>query len=644
MNLRESLGVLFIIVLMIYAFSSDFLVVDSGAKGSNSVMVSRDMPFLSLRNNIQVYSDASRSLSLEEVMGAFYAEQFRFLSIDNASRGFTQDWVWYRVKLHNQELERVRLILEVRFPLLDNVEGYIVTKSDQAMHVMQRFNFGDRYSFEQRVIKTPYFTQPINFYEENVWLYLKVSSNSSMEFPAYLGGYDAYIEHATYRQWGLGLVYGIALALVFYNFVLYVSLKDLVHLYYALFTIGLFAFFACLDGFAYRLWPNNIEWQTKADIYSVYYTLIFSVLFSRRFMGINKKTESYFRSTNGLVFLVLFCSLATPFLEEVYASFVMSISVVVVTLSLFLLGIYRMRDGAPMSDFYVVIWGTLIVVTIFSVIASFGILFEYEKSLNLMKAVSVVQLVLLSIAVGYKLNAMRDKQIRAEQHARRFSQEARKAEKHLLEVQIESNKLLEKRVSDRTLQLEDAMAELNNLNKKLTKLSEIDGLTGLYNRRKLEAEYDNIAKIALLNGDVLGLLFVDIDYFKRFNDSYGHDVGDECLRQVSTMMKRFSEKYQLVSGRLGGEEFVLIDKQSHLLRLQDIAEKFRSAVARERFLHRGHELSVTVSIGGCLPSKDIQANRSCVMHEADAALYQAKKNGRNCVVVSQYNGTLEQKA
>jgi len=74
-----------------------------------------------------------------------------------------------------------------------------------------------------------------------------------------------------------------------------------------------------------------------------------------------------------------------------------------------------------------------------------------------------------------------------------------------------------------------------------------------------ETEYDCIAKDAADNDKVLGLLFVDIDYFKRFNDTYGHDVGDEFLRKVSTMMKRLSEKYQLTSGRLGGEEFVLID-------------------------------------------------------------------------------------
>lgn len=627
---------------MIYGFSSDFLAIEKSSNDSNTVTVSYDMPFLSLRNNIQVYSDVSRSLSLDEVMGSFYSEHFQFMDNGKSGQGYSQNWVWYRVRLKNQELDRVRLMLEVRFPILDYVDGYVVTKRNQFMHVIQNFRFGDRYAFSEREIKIPYFTQPINFHDEEVWLYLNIKSKSSMQFPVYLGSYDAYVEHTVYRQWGLGLIYGIAIALIFYNVVLYVSLKDPVHLYYALFTFGLFMYFACVDGFSYWLWPENIEWQSKAHIYSVYFTLVFSILFSRRFLGINSNLESYFRSSNGLLLLMFFCALAAPFLEEVYASLVMSICVVVVTLSLFFLGVYRMNDGAPMSDLYVVIWGSLIVVTIFSVVASFGMLFEYEKISNLMKAVSVVQLVLLSIAVGYKLNAMRDKQIRAEQHARRFSQEARKAEKQALHIQIESNKQLEGRVSERTLQLEDAMFELNALNKKLTTLSEIDELTGLYNRRKLEAEYDCIAKNAAGNGKVLGLLFVDIDYFKRFNDTYGHDVGDECLRQVSTMMKRFSEKYQLTSGRLGGEEFVLIDKCSHFVRLQDIAEKFRIAVARERFSYRGHELNITVSVGGCLPSKNMQFNRSNVMREADVALYQAKENGRNCVVVCQYGESSEE--
>lgn len=641
MNLRESLGVLFIIVLFIYGFSTNFSVGRSNPNRSNTVHVSNDMPFVSLRKNLEFFADESREIGLEELVEGFYAEQFKALDLSSSGQGYTQDWLWYRVELHNEELETLKLIVEIRYPIIDYIEGYLVESlpegENAALTIIQSFSVGDRYGYYDRPIETPYFTQPLNFSENKVWLYLKVRTSSSVALPIYIGGYDSYIADTVYRQWGLGILYGIAIALIFYNVVLFISLKDPVHLYYALFTTGLFMYFACIDGYAYKLWPNSIEWQTKAYIYIVYVTLFFSVLFSRRFLGINRNLDAYYHSTNGLLFLCAFSVSATPFLEEVYASLIMSLCIFIVTIYLFFLGIRRMRDGAPMSDFYVVIWGSMLVITLFSVISSFGYLFVFEQIQGVMKAISVVQLVFLSIVVGYKLNAMRYKQIRAEQHARRFSQEARKAEKELLGSQIESNKLLENRVLERTLQLEEALENLSDLNEKLTRLSEIDSLTGLYNRRKLELEYDRIIESVKGSDEVIGFLFVDIDHFKRFNDTYGHEVGDECLRQVSTMMRRFSEKYALISGRLGGEEFVLLDQKSNALRLQEIAEKFRAAIAREKFLHRGHELNVTVSIGGYLPSPSNQLNRSFVMREADDALYQAKESGRNCVVVRLYD-------
>ncbi|OUS24423.1 hypothetical protein A9Q99_24765 [Gammaproteobacteria bacterium 45_16_T64] len=636
MNLRESLGILFIIVVVIYGFGSNFSSKNVDANYLNNITVSNDMPFLALANNVEVYSDRTKNLALEELTSTFYSEQFARLSSENSGFGYTQDWVWYRIGLRNIELEKITLILEVRFPLLDHVEGYVVSQDTKKMTIVQRFDFGDRFVFDERVIKTPYFTQPIYFEEEYVTLYLKVNTKSPTMLPIYLGSYDAYIENATYRQWIMGIVYGIAIALVFYNIVLYLSLKDRVHLYYALFTLSLFMYFACVDGFAYRIWPTNVIWQEKAHIYIIYLTLIFSILFSRLFLGINEKITHAFRSTNGLIFIVTFSMLATPFLEQMHASIIMSLVVVfIITYELFL-GISRMKDGAPMADFYVVIWGSLIVVTIFNVFASFSFLFPFEQMLSFMKAISVVQLILLSIGVGYKINAMRDKQIRAEQHARRFSQEARKAEKKALDAQIESNKQLENRVSERTLQLQEAMEELSHVNKKLTTLSEVDGLTGLYNRRKIESEYDRIVLEVIQRNKRIGFLFVDIDHFKRFNDTYGHDVGDECLRQVATMMKQFGEKYHLAIGRLGGEEFVLIDMYSDVSQLTRIAENFRDAVAKEKLIHNGRELAITVSVGGYIPSKDNQQNRSFVMREADDALYHAKEQGRNCVVIRQH--------
>ena len=206
-------------MLFIYGFSTNFLVARLGLDRSNTVHVSNDMPFISLRKNIQFYSDESKKLGLEEIIGEFYTEQFKPLDMAASGQSYTQNWLWYRIELKNEELETLKLILEIQFPIIDYIEGYLVeSKSAEKttdLNVIQSFSVGDRYGYYERSIETPYFTQPLNFDENNAWLYLKVRTSSSVSMPLYLGGYDSYITDTIYRQWGLGVLYGIAIALVF---------------------------------------------------------------------------------------------------------------------------------------------------------------------------------------------------------------------------------------------------------------------------------------------------------------------------------------------------------------------------------------------------------------------------------------------
>ena len=160
----------------------------------------------------------------------------------------------------------------------------------------------------------------------------------------------------------------------------------------------------------------------------------------------------------------------------------------------------------------------------------------------------------------------------------------------------------------------------------LEKLSFLDTLTQLANRRYLEMELNN--RIAEKNryGATFGIVFMDIDFFKRVNDTYGHDVGDRVLKAVARTFMNTARPSDLM-GRWGGEEFVGILKRVDDEGLRSAAERVRSLVEKSHIRENGLTLKVTVSIGGTLADPTDTANS--IIKRADTLLYRSKENGRN---------------
>ena len=159
-----------------------------------------------------------------------------------------------------------------------------------------------------------------------------------------------------------------------------------------------------------------------------------------------------------------------------------------------------------------------------------------------------------------------------------------------------------------------------------------DPLTNLYNRRYLTSHLATLMASAAGGRGDLCLLILDVDYFKRVNDSHGHDAGDEVLKEFAQRLKKAVRGIDLVC-RYGGEEFVVLMPDTDSMVAFRVAERIRTTVAMEPFqIHRGHKtINVTVSIGlGTLDRTMTSPNE--LMKSADMALYRAKNEGRNRVV------------
>jgi len=172
------------------------------------------------------------------------------------------------------------------------------------------------------------------------------------------------------------------------------------------------------------------------------------------------------------------------------------------------------------------------------------------------------------------------------------------------------------------------MEELDRKNRELIELSITDGLTRLYNHRFLQERFDFELKRVKRYGGYLSCMMIDIDHFKKLNDTYGHQFGDEVLHGVSQIIKNNSREVD-ICGRYGGEEFMLITNQRIENSLKH-ASKIHEAIEKAEFPFQDSIVHVTVSIGLAEYKSDIKTKQELI-DQADEAMYEAKEGGRNLV-------------
>jgi diguanylate cyclase (GGDEF)-like protein len=191
-----------------------------------------------------------------------------------------------------------------------------------------------------------------------------------------------------------------------------------------------------------------------------------------------------------------------------------------------------------------------------------------------------------------------------------------------------------RRLDDMRRELMAVTLELREANERLARLSQQDGLTGLANRRRFDLDLMREFGRARRERRPVSVVLLDVDYFKAFNDSYGHPAGDDCLRKVAGALRSVCRRPVDVAARYGGEEFALVLPYTPEEVARQRAGEAMRAVAALEIEHRGSGIArvVTASAGvaGCVPEPGVVADM--LVGRADQALYAAKRAGRNLAV------------
>lgn len=207
----------------------------------------------------------------------------------------------------------------------------------------------------------------------------------------------------------------------------------------------------------------------------------------------------------------------------------------------------------------------------------------------------------------------------------------------LLLIQVCKNKKVAEDLLEKNREIEELNARLRNRNVELSEQAITDGLTNLFNRRyfdmQVSHEWNRAQRLRL----PINIAFIDIDYFKQYNDLYGHQMGDVCLKVVADMISDNFKRSNEFVARYGGEEFVVVNIGTKPDFFKICMQEVKARLAERKIVHSDSDISsyLTISVGIASAKDANQTTYKELMAIADAALYGAKKQGRDCIVHKQ---------
>ena len=574
---------------------------------------------VSLTTYWSVLEDKDAALSLADVVRPEMAARFEPVRKPTQALGFsyTRSAIWLRLHLKNDSDKPAQRILDIAYALLAEVDFYRPHGPD-----FQKVEAGYARPVSEQLLPSRYIALPLDVpAHADQYLYVRVRSTNSVNIPAQLWTPEAFRDHQTTDYALQALYFGVVLAITLYNLILFVALREISYLLYVIFATAVCLALATFTGMGSEfIWGVAPVWTQKGINTSSTVAAIVMLMFARRMLStpvVMPRTDiwlRWFMGINAVVFVALLWKFAAfvPYFVAVNA--VTSLLI----LGAGLVGSFKRQRSAY---FFVAAFLVLFLANALSNLRNLGILPTNFLTSGSLQIGSVIEMMLLSLTLVDRFNTLRREKLEAQAQALRVQTE-------MLHKLRASEQLLEARVAERTAQLQD-------LNQQLERMSTTDALTGVANRRQFDAVLAAEWSRAVRQGQPLALGVIDLDWFKQYNDHYGHQAGDECLKQVAhTLAATINRSSDLVA-RYGGEEFVFIAPNTNRENALYLAELARRAVEQLAVPHalsdHGH-LTLSIGVASCIPKREDSADT--LLRTADAMLYQAKAQGRNRVIAA----------
>jgi two-component system, sensor histidine kinase LadS len=584
---------------------------------------------------VEVLEDASGKLRLEDVRAAPHASRFAPTGADTLNFGYTRSAWWLRFSLPGGAPAGEELLLEVAYPSIDRLELYVPDSQPGGETRYWQHVAGDRFEWDAREVKHRNHVFRLAAPEQAGahTYYLRAESQSVLTVPLTLWRPESFATRDRDAQLVLGLFYGLVIALVLYNLMLYFAVRDRVYLYYVLYAGAFGTFLLGYDGLAFQyLWPKSIWAANHAVAMALALTLALGALFAHAFLDMRRIAPQAGRAMLAVVAggLALAASAAFGWPLD-YGGVLRSISVLgfVTAAIATTVAVRALLEGYRPARFFLIAWGALLGFIAVGALRNFALVPTSFVTMHGLHFGFGLDVLLLSFALGDRINLLRRERAAAQA-------EALEAQQLLLEATRESERELEARIAERTAELnhvnerlrteaaerESLMELLRHQEEHLRFMAQHDALTGLPNRLSMQQRLALAMELAKRNRKKLAVMLVDLDDFKAINDTRGHPAGDQALTQLAARL-RTSVRGSDTVARYGGDEFVIL--AGELDRSEDaavIAEKVADMIQVPVALPGG-PAQVSCSIGISVYPDDAEEAQTLI-ELADKAMYASK--------------------
>ncbi len=561
-----------------------------------------------LGTQVEYLEDVNGKLALSDVITPYWQQKFRASQRAVPNFGFTQSVYWFKVTLRNPHANAQEWFMDAHYPVLDRIDAYYVRGGEEIRHLLN----GDRIPFSQREFKHRSLVFDVELAPgDQIDVYLRVRTDSSLQLPLHISKPQQFFERDQRELYALGLYYGVMFAMLIYNLLIYSVIRDRNYLYYTHYIVGYALFQLSLNGFALQyLWPDYPAWGNVATPFFIGVAFLGAVTFARSFLQLKTQAPNLDLLGKILWSIFLFVTVGSLFLSYSLMIQIATATALAAAFYEFVSGLMVWRGQLRQARYFLLAWTALLLGIVMYALKTFNIVpanFATEYGLQIG---STMEVILLSFALAHRMKILQSDYTR---------------------IQEEAKNQLEQRVLQRTSELDDTLRKLSDANSKLRSLNFTDGLTGVRNRKYFDQKIRKEWERAQRGGYFLTVMLIDLDHFKKINDTYGHQAGDLCLKSVASTVQSTLKRPCDVVARYGGEEFVVILPLTDEAGAMHIAEGIRQEIAALQVSYEGWSIPLTASLGLCTIAPKGPYKPADVVAAADAALYRAKHNGRNQV-------------
>lgn len=547
---------------------------------------------LTLGSISQVLKDPHGNITFQQLLASDYDESFENHDKDVFQFGLTKETHWIRFQLNELETNNAELLwrehlLYLDYSGIERIELYIPVINEEEDYIRYLGGFYHAGVQDEVGFVFPVFQLPENLDSERPF-YIRVESMYSNNFSMIVVERNYFSGIQLQLILVLSLIYGMMLAMMLYNLVLFFALKDKVYILYVGYILFMTLYQVSVTGVLKIIrfeWGEFIEIHTLA---ATFIAVIFALMFAWSFIDVPRFVPKAKYPAYGCFGI---CGMGIVLVlsgNQYYANWLAYVLGAILPFLVMTTAVIAYRKGQLISKYYIMATAVLFSTVIAYVLRGVGVLEHSLLTSHAVTASAGMEALLLSFALADRIRILRKHGEQADQRAT-----------------------------------------------ELTQISLTDSLTSLYNRRCFDDVLLEIKENPSKRMKSISLLYLDIDQFKKFNDAYGHPKGDQVLQTLAKVMKK-SVREGDYACRIGGEEFAVIFFETNATKAWQIAERIRASFESVDFSEIAPDIpSVTVSIG--VAELEEEEKVEAWVNRADKALYTAKEQGRNRIVVSNRN-------